>query len=51
MSDDRTVKNVFLDKPDRKRKAGRPKLKWLDCIEKDLKSMDAKRLRKQAEGR
>jgi hypothetical protein len=28
MSDDRTVKNVFLKKPDGRRKAGRPKLRW-----------------------
>jgi hypothetical protein len=29
MSDDRTVKNVFIRKPDGRRKAGRPKLKRL----------------------
>jgi hypothetical protein len=39
MSDDRTVKKVFLGKPDGRRKTGRPKLRWLDCIENDLKSM------------
>jgi hypothetical protein len=43
MPDDRTVKKVFLGKPDGRRKAERPKLKWLDCIENDLKSMDVKR--------
>jgi hypothetical protein len=32
MSGDRTVKKVFVG-----RKAGRPKLRWLDCIENDLK--------------
>jgi hypothetical protein len=37
MSDDRTIKKVFLGKPDRRRKAGRPKLRWLDCTENDLK--------------
>jgi hypothetical protein len=37
MSDDRTVKKVFLGKPDGRRKIGRPKLRWLDCIENDLK--------------
>jgi hypothetical protein len=37
MSDDRTVKKVFVGKTNRRRKAGRPKLRWLDCIENDLK--------------
>ena len=51
MSDDRTVKKVFVGKPDGRRKAGRPKLRWLDCIENDLKSMGVKRWRKKAEDR
>jgi hypothetical protein len=37
MSDDKTVKKVFLGKPDGRRKAGRPKLRWLDGNENDLK--------------
>jgi hypothetical protein len=43
-SDDKTVKIVFLGKPDGRRKAGRPKLRWLDCIriENDLKSVGVK---------
>jgi ribosomal protein S26 len=32
MSDDRAVKKVFLGKSDGRRKAGRPKLRWIDCI-------------------
>jgi hypothetical protein len=40
-----------LRKPDGRRKAGRPQLRWLDCIENDLKSMGVKRWRKEAEGR
>jgi hypothetical protein len=35
MSDDRTVKKVFLGKSDGRRKAGRPKLRWLDSIVND----------------
>jgi len=35
MSDDRTVKKVFLGISDGRRKAGRPKLRWLDCIVND----------------
>jgi hypothetical protein len=48
MSDDRTVIKVFLGKPDGRRKVGRPKLRWLACIENDLKSMDVMRWRKKA---
>jgi hypothetical protein len=51
MSDDRTVKKVFLGKPDGRRKVGRPKLRWLDCIENGLKSMCVKRWMKKAEDR
>jgi hypothetical protein len=43
MSDDRTVKKVILGKPDGRRKARRPKLRWLDCTENNLKRMGVKR--------
>jgi hypothetical protein len=36
-SGDRTVKKVYLGKRDGRRKSGRPKLRWLDCTENDLK--------------
>jgi hypothetical protein len=36
MSDDRTVKKVFLGKPDGRRIAGRQQLRWLSCIENDF---------------
>jgi hypothetical protein len=36
MPDDETVKKMLLGKPDRRRKAGRPKYRWLDCIENNL---------------
>jgi hypothetical protein len=39
MSDGGTVKKVYVWKQGGRRKAGRPKLSWLDCIENDLKSM------------
>jgi hypothetical protein len=39
MYDDRAVKKVFMGKPDERRKAGRPKRRWLECIENDLKYM------------
>jgi len=37
MSDDRTVKKVILGKPDGRRKARRPKLRWLDCTKPKMK--------------
>jgi len=49
MSVDRTIKKVFLGKADGQRKPGRPKLRWLDCIENDLKSMGLKRCEKKTE--
>jgi hypothetical protein len=39
MSDGRTIKKVFLRKPGGKRYAGRPNLRWLECVENDLKSV------------
>lgn len=49
ISGDRTVKKAFLGKLDGRRKAERPPLRWLDFIENDLKSMDAKRWRKKSD--
>jgi hypothetical protein len=43
MSGGRTVKKVFTGKPDKRRKAGRPKVRCLDCTENDLRSMGVKR--------
>jgi hypothetical protein len=51
MYDDRTMKKVFMGKPGGRRKAGRPKLRWMDCIENDLKSMGVQRWRKKTEDR
>jgi hypothetical protein len=39
---DRKVTKVVLGKTHGRRKAGRPKFRWLDCIENDLKLMVAK---------
>jgi hypothetical protein len=43
MPDDITVKKVFLGKPDGRRKAGRLKLRWLNCLGNDVKSTVVKR--------
>jgi hypothetical protein len=51
MSDYGAVKKVFLGKPDGGRKTGRPKLRWVDCTENDLKLIGVKRWRKKAKDR
>jgi hypothetical protein len=48
MFDDRTVKKVLLGKPNGRRKAGRPKLRWLDCIENDLKFVGVKEMEEES---
>jgi hypothetical protein len=48
MNDDGIISKVFLRKPAGKRRAGRPKLRWLDRTEKDLKSMRVRRWRKKS---
>jgi hypothetical protein len=39
MSEDRTTKKVFVEKPDGRRIAGRLQLRWLHCIENHVKLM------------
>jgi hypothetical protein len=46
VSDDRTVMNVLLETTDGRRKAGRPKLRWLYCSETVLKSTSVERWEK-----
>jgi hypothetical protein len=45
------VFRYFLGKPDGRRKAGRPNLRWLHCNEYGVKSRDVTRCRKKAEDR
>jgi hypothetical protein len=49
MADDRTLKKVFLGKSHRRRKEGRPKLRWPNSIENDMKLMGAQEM--EEEGR
>jgi hypothetical protein len=51
MSDDKTVKKIFLGENRRKKKSRKTKIMWLECIANDLKWMDVKRWRNAAEGR
>jgi hypothetical protein len=49
MDDERTAKRVFLGNPGGRRKPERPRLRWLDCVEDDLKTLGVRRWRKRAE--
>jgi hypothetical protein len=50
MDDERMEKREFLGNPGGRRKPGRPRLRWLDCVEDDLKT-GVRRWRKKAEDR
>jgi hypothetical protein len=51
MDDERMVNRVFWGNPVGRRKPGRPRLRWLDCVEDDLKTLGVRRWRKRAEDR
>jgi hypothetical protein len=51
MDDERMVKRVFLGNPGGRRKPGRPRLRWLDCVEDVLKTWGVRRWRNRAEDR
>ncbi|GFU73787.1 hypothetical protein TNCV_554151 [Trichonephila clavipes] len=42
MNEDRCCKKIFLEKPMGNRPRGRPQLRWIDCVEKDLNILKAK---------
>jgi len=44
----RIVKKVFGSKPEGSRRSGRPRLRWLEDVEKYLREMKVKRLRQKA---
>jgi hypothetical protein len=49
MDDERMVKCVFLGIPGGIGKPGKPRLRWLDYVEDDLKTMEVRRWRKKAD--
>jgi hypothetical protein len=49
MEGERMVEREFLGNPGRRRKPGRPKLRWFYCVEDDLKTLCMRRWRKDAE--
>jgi hypothetical protein len=51
MDDERMVKRAFLRNQGGRRKLGRPRLRWLDCVEDDLKILGVRRWRRKAEDR
>jgi transcription termination factor 2 len=51
MEDTRLPKMVFNGKPDGRRGFGRPRLRWLDDVEADIKALGVKRWRIKAQDR
>jgi hypothetical protein len=47
MPETRIVKKVFLGKPDGRRRKGRPRKRWLDDLEEDLRKLGVKRIEKE----
>jgi hypothetical protein len=39
MSEERTVKNVLKNIPQRKRSVGKPRKRWLDDVDNDVKKI------------
>jgi hypothetical protein len=39
MSEDRVIKKLYTSKPEGRRSVGRPKMRWLDDVEEDLRKM------------
>jgi hypothetical protein len=48
MNNDSTLKKIFNTKPDGARSAGRPKLRWEDSVDQDLRILGAKNWKKVA---
>jgi hypothetical protein len=51
MPETRSVKRVFLGKHNGRRRRGRPRKRWLDDLEEDLRKLGVKGRRRKAEDR
>ena len=51
MNQGRTVKKILESKPEGSRRSGRPRMRWLEDVEKDMREMKLKRGRQKAVGR
>jgi len=48
VNNDRALKNILNTKPDGVRKAGRPKLRWEDGVDQDMRILEVKNWKKAA---
>jgi hypothetical protein len=48
MNNDRTINKIFKTKPDRTRRAGRPKIRWKDGVDQDMTTSGGKNWRRVA---
>jgi hypothetical protein len=48
MNQGRIVKKIFDNKPEGSRRNGRPRLRWLEDVGKDLRELKVKRWRQKA---
>jgi hypothetical protein len=48
MDSDRTLKKIFNTKPDGSRSVGRPKLRWEDSVDQDMRILGVKNWKKVA---
>jgi hypothetical protein len=48
MNDDRTLKKIFNTKPDGVRRVGRPKLRWVDGADQNMRILEVKSWKKGA---
>jgi len=48
INNDRTLKKIFNTKPDGIRRAGRPKMRWEDGVDQDMRILEVKNWKKVA---
>jgi hypothetical protein len=48
MNNDRTLKKIFSTKPDGVRRVGRPRLRWEDGVDQDMRTLEVKNWKKVA---